>query len=395
MTTTPLTVLDLMPISSGSSAPAALRNSAALARNAEEFGYARYWMAEHHFNSGVAGTSPAVALAAVASYRTAFRPSAELDQPYVSVSADVVVAKTEAAARASAAAYGLWVRAIRTGQGAVPFPAPEQTRAHVWSDTDQRLVADRVDTQFVGTAAQVADQLEQLRDAADADELIVTTITHDHADRVRSYELLADEWRQRRLLSVPVRSTVAEENQPPMTLLGSSPASARLAGSLGLPYAYAHDINALATVESLDAYRSSFRPSTCSSRPYAVLAALVFADDTDAAARELAAPFLAGQVHMRAGNLDALFPTPAQAEDFVFTPAQREWADDRLDRQLWGSLSRIRGQLTELFGATGADELMAVTVIHDHARRIRSHELLMAALGPSSPDRDHLDSIGA
>ena len=55
----------------------------------------------------------------------------------------------------------------------------------------------RVETQFVGSAARVADQLEQLRDPAGADELIITTITHDHADRVRSYELLAGEWANR------------------------------------------------------------------------------------------------------------------------------------------------------------------------------------------------------
>jgi alkanesulfonate monooxygenase SsuD/methylene tetrahydromethanopterin reductase-like flavin-dependent oxidoreductase (luciferase family) len=68
----------------------------------------------------------------------------------------------------------------------------------VWTDADRELVADRVETQFVGTAPQVADQLEQLRDAAGAHELIITTITHDHADRVRSYELLAQEWQRRK-----------------------------------------------------------------------------------------------------------------------------------------------------------------------------------------------------
>ena len=59
------------------------------------------------------------------------------------------------------------------------------------------LVADRTGTQFVGDPGQVADQLERLRDATEADELIITTITHDHADRVRSYQLLAEEWARR------------------------------------------------------------------------------------------------------------------------------------------------------------------------------------------------------
>jgi alkanesulfonate monooxygenase SsuD/methylene tetrahydromethanopterin reductase-like flavin-dependent oxidoreductase (luciferase family) len=376
MTTTPLTVLDLVPISSGSNATQALKNSIDLAQQTERLGYARYWFAEHHLNPGVAGTSPAVVLAltaaatstirlgsgavqmghrtalatveefglldalhpgrfdlglgrsggrprepkapalaggattvvggrtpngllipprfsvkhllgsprfamqktllqlphaepqnyteqvgdvlaliagtyrsvdgeeahvvpgegaaiqlwilgssggesaevagdnglrfaanyhvspatvleAVDGYRAAFRPSAVLDRPYVSVSADVVVAGTEAAARELATGYGLWVRSIRTAEGAIQFPTPEQARRHAWSDADRELVADRVDTQFVGTAGQVADQLERLRDATEADELIVTTITHDHADRVRSYQLLAQEWARR------------------------------------------------------------------------------------------------------------------------------------------------------------------------------------------------------
>jgi luciferase family oxidoreductase group 1 len=141
--------------------------------------------------------SPATVLEAVDGYRAAFAPSGELGRPYVSVSADVVVAGTEAAARELAAGYGLWVRSIRTGEGAIQFPAPEQARRHVWSEADRELVADRTGTQFVGTPRQVADQLERLRDATGADELIVTTITHDHADRVRSYQLLAEEWARR------------------------------------------------------------------------------------------------------------------------------------------------------------------------------------------------------
>lgn len=141
--------------------------------------------------------APATVLEAADGYRAAFRPSAELDRPYVAVSADVVVADDEATARELATGYGLWVRSIRTGEGAIPFPTPAETRRHPWSESDRQLVADRVDTQFVGTASKVADQLERLRDATEADELIITTITHDHRDRVHSYRLLADEWARR------------------------------------------------------------------------------------------------------------------------------------------------------------------------------------------------------
>ncbi len=141
--------------------------------------------------------SPATVLEAVDGYRAAFRPSAELSRPYVSVSADVVVAEDEVTARDLAAGYGSWVLSIRTGAGAIAFPSPAQARAHRWTDGDRALVADRLDTQFTGSPKQVADRLEQLRDATGADELVVTTITHDHADRVRSYQLLADEWHRR------------------------------------------------------------------------------------------------------------------------------------------------------------------------------------------------------
>jgi alkanesulfonate monooxygenase SsuD/methylene tetrahydromethanopterin reductase-like flavin-dependent oxidoreductase (luciferase family) len=141
--------------------------------------------------------NPSGVLEAAAAYRAAFEPSDELARPHVAVSADVVVADDEDTARELATGYGLWVRSIRTAEGAIPFPTPDEARAWDWSEEDRALVQDRIDTQFVGNAAQVADQLEVLQRAVGADELVVTTITHDHDDRVRSYELLAQEWARR------------------------------------------------------------------------------------------------------------------------------------------------------------------------------------------------------
>ncbi|WP_067460109.1 LLM class flavin-dependent oxidoreductase [Actinomadura macra] len=138
--------------------------------------------------------SPSNVLDAVNAYREAFVASKTLDEPYVVVSADVVVAPTDEEARHLATPYGLWVRSIRSGLGAIPFPTPAQAAAHEWSPEDLDLVADRIETQFVGAPATVAAKLETLRRVTGADELLVTTITHDHAHRVRSYELLAEEW---------------------------------------------------------------------------------------------------------------------------------------------------------------------------------------------------------
>ncbi|MFF0768586.1 LLM class flavin-dependent oxidoreductase [Nonomuraea wenchangensis] len=138
--------------------------------------------------------SPSSVLEAVTAYREAFKPSATLAEPYVMVSADVVVAADEAGARELAKGYDLWVRSIRTGAGAIPYPTAAEADAHVWTDDDRALVQDRLDTRFVGSPGQVADGLRVLRRVTGADELLVTTITHDHEDRVRSYELLADAW---------------------------------------------------------------------------------------------------------------------------------------------------------------------------------------------------------
>jgi alkanesulfonate monooxygenase SsuD/methylene tetrahydromethanopterin reductase-like flavin-dependent oxidoreductase (luciferase family) len=117
-----------------------------------------------------------------------------LPEPYVAVSVDVVVAENDDTARVLAAGYAPWVRSIRRAEGAIPFPTPEEAASFDWTDEDRALVADRIDTQFVGSPSTVAAKLRQLQEATGADELAITTITHDHADRVRSYELLAAEW---------------------------------------------------------------------------------------------------------------------------------------------------------------------------------------------------------
>jgi alkanesulfonate monooxygenase SsuD/methylene tetrahydromethanopterin reductase-like flavin-dependent oxidoreductase (luciferase family) len=130
----------------------------------------------------------------VDAYRKAFVPSDVLAEPHVLVSADVVVAEDDATARRLASPYGLWVHSIRSGRGAIPFPTPEEAEAHVWTDEERALVDDRVRTQFAGSPATVTEKLRVLQRATGADELLITTITHDHADRVRSLELLAQAW---------------------------------------------------------------------------------------------------------------------------------------------------------------------------------------------------------
>jgi alkanesulfonate monooxygenase SsuD/methylene tetrahydromethanopterin reductase-like flavin-dependent oxidoreductase (luciferase family) len=138
--------------------------------------------------------SPATALSAARAYREAFVPSADLERPYLAVSADVVVGPDDETARHAAAGYAEWVRSIRCGEGAIPFPDPLEASLRDWTPEDEALVHDRVASQIVGSPGTVVQGLARLQEATHADELIVTTITHSHQDRVRSYALLARAW---------------------------------------------------------------------------------------------------------------------------------------------------------------------------------------------------------
>ena len=136
--------------------------------------------------------TPATALDAVDAYRAAFRPSAALAEPYVVVSADVVVADDTETAQYLASSYGHWVYSIRAGGGAVPYPDPGTVQP--LTDDQLEVVKDRTATQFVGDADEVADKLASLQRVTGADELVVTSVTHDHGDRLHSHELLAKRW---------------------------------------------------------------------------------------------------------------------------------------------------------------------------------------------------------
>ncbi|GAB2673121.1 LLM class flavin-dependent oxidoreductase [Nocardia goodfellowii] len=136
--------------------------------------------------------APGTALDAVESYRAAFQPSAQLAEPYVVVSADVVVAETDTAAKHLASTYGHWVHGIRSGAGAPEYPDPG-TAGPLTAD-QARLVADRTTTQFVGSPNTVSERLAALQRVSGADELLVTSVTHAHADRLESHRLLAEAW---------------------------------------------------------------------------------------------------------------------------------------------------------------------------------------------------------
>jgi alkanesulfonate monooxygenase SsuD/methylene tetrahydromethanopterin reductase-like flavin-dependent oxidoreductase (luciferase family) len=132
-------------------------------------------------------------LDAVEAYRRAFRPGA-LAEPHVIVSADVLVADTSAEAERIGRGYAEWVHSIRAGQGAIAYPHPDDALAAPYPADLLEVVGDRLDTRFAGDAETVVERLDTLQRVTGADELLLTTITHDPADRTRSFALLADAW---------------------------------------------------------------------------------------------------------------------------------------------------------------------------------------------------------
>ncbi|MCM0616064.1 LLM class flavin-dependent oxidoreductase [Paenarthrobacter sp. TYUT067] len=138
--------------------------------------------------------APAGVLDSIAEYRAHFEPSAALREPHVIVSADVLVAPDERQAQRLARGYEHWVHGIRSGHGAIPYPSPDDALELTLDAEAKDLIKDRLDTRFVGDPHQVSEGLRTLQRATGAQELLITTIAHDPADRQNSYQLLAEAW---------------------------------------------------------------------------------------------------------------------------------------------------------------------------------------------------------
>jgi luciferase family oxidoreductase group 1 len=137
----------------------------------------------HHFSSR--NTLPAVEL-----YRNSFRPSATLSEPYLMLGAAVVCAETDERAEWLAAPSELTFLSLRRGRP-IPLPSPEEAAEYPYSDLDRELIAERMGSTIIGSPETVRKGLEKLAGDTGADEIMITTAVHGHADRVRSYELVA------------------------------------------------------------------------------------------------------------------------------------------------------------------------------------------------------------
>ena len=160
----------------------------------------------------------------------------------------------------------------------------------------------------------------------------------------------------------------------PIWILGSSLFGAQLAAAMGLPYAYAAHFSPGNLTQALEIYRARFKPSAQLERPYAMIGISAIAAETDAAAHHLFTSSQQAFTNMVRGMRGKLQP-PIEDIEAYWLPGERAQVEALLGRAVVGSVETVRNNLANLVKETGADELMIVSAIYDHAARLRSYEL--------------------
>lgn len=363
--TTPLSVLDLSPFGYGQTPADGLRASIALARSVERLGYARYWLAEHHLNPGVAGAAPHVLLALIAAATTKIR---------VGTAATIIgnyspLQVVEAAGIVAALHPGRVDLGIgRSGSSRAPATPP------AGSPVDR--VVDRLllpgARPFVFDAARFVAQARLLRRAeGDADRF--------EQDVLDILSLIAGDYVAPE--GVPIHATPAQGEDIEVWIHGSTAGpSAQLAGRLGLPFGANYHVAPAFVLDAAEEYRRAFQPGV-RDQPYVTVSVDVLVADTDAVARRLSAGYGRWVHSIRAGDGAIPFPEPAWATANPLTDLEADVVRDRLATQFVGSPERVAERLEILRRATGADELLVTSITHDPAERERSYALLADAWG--------------
>jgi luciferase family oxidoreductase group 1 len=328
----PLSVLDVAPVSEGSTPGDALRNSLDLAPRVERLGFHRYWVAEHHNMPGIASSAPAVLLAHVASVTST----------------------------------------IRVGSGGVMLPNHSSLVVAEQFGMLEALHPGRVDL-GIGRAPGT-DQLTALalrRAPATAEDF--------PEQLIELFGYFDGRWPPEHPFGT-ITATPGLGNRPAIWMLGSSDYGAHAAGVLGLPYSFAHHFASANTIVAVRTYREAFRPGGSIEEPYLMLGVSVVCADTDEHARWLAAPGELSFVRVRSGR-PGRFPTPEEAAAYEYSAREQALLSQRMGSQIVGGPETVRDDLIALADRTNADELIITTAVHAHADRVRSYELIAAAVG--------------
>jgi luciferase family oxidoreductase group 1 len=332
-----LSVLDQSPVAEGSSGSQALQNTLDLARTVDALGFHRYWVAEHHGGPSLAGASPEVLIGPLAAATEHLRVgSGGVMLPHYS---PLKVAES------FSILAGLTPGRIDLGVGRAAGTDPMTTQA-LQRDREHRLPDD--------FPAQLAELLAYLDDDFPAGHPLA-----------------------RLSAALPGRGEDPGDGPQPW-LLGSSAQSAIWAAELGLPYAVADFINAEAAPNA-QLYRERFRPSTRLAQPQVIAAIWTIVADTDAEAQRLASSAQMTFSLLRRGRLIPV-PTVETALRFL-----KHEGMDAGRRGIVGAPDAVRAGLEQRASEYGAEEVMAVTITHDHGARRRSYELLADTFGLAAP----------
>jgi luciferase family oxidoreductase group 1 len=329
----PLSILDLAPVAAGSPPGEALHNTIDLARAAEGWGYHRYWLAEHHNLPAMACPSP-----------------------------EIMIGQVAAA-----------TRRIRVGSGGIMLPNHSALRIAEAFQVLEALFPGRIDLGLGRAPGSDPVAAYALRRGMQSSEDFPSQVAELVAFSGGGFP---DDH--------PFRSVAAEPrgvSLPPLWILGSSDFGARMAAALGVGFAFARHMNPRGADEVMHLYREGFRPSEALDEPRAILAVSSVCADTDERAEALASSMALAVLRIRGGRPSAL-PPPEEAMAYQPNEAEADQLRRYRRAQVVGSPERVGDEIAALVERTAADEVMALTMVHDHLERLRSYELLAGILGP-------------
>ncbi|WP_113907720.1 LLM class flavin-dependent oxidoreductase [Aliidiomarina celeris] len=317
-----LSILDLAPITEESNARESLLQSADLAKHAEQWGYHRFWMAEHHNMTGIASAATAVALAYIGSQTST----------------------------------------IRIGAGGIMLPNHAPLIAAEQFGTLAALYPDRVDLGLGRAPGTDGATLRALR----RDYTTADNFPHDVQELLM---YLDDPKPGQAIKAVPGMSS-----KVPVWILGSSMFGAQLAAQLGLPYAFASHFAPDYLHVALEAYYQNFKPSRYLDKPYAMAAVNVFAADTEQAAKRMKSSMQLQFMALRQGNPGKL-PAPVDNIENTVDPSALAAANHALKYTACGTPEQVHEYLAKFAQASGVQEIMLTCHAYDHQARLRSFEI--------------------
>ena len=322
----PFCVLDLSPILEGGTAADALKNTLDLARHAEQLGYQRYWVAEHHNMPGIASAATVVVMGHVAA----------------------------------------GTRTIRVGSGGIMLPNHAPLVVAEQFGTLESLFPGRIDL--------------GLGRAPGTDMLTSRALRRDLNTNAEQFPQDVEELRAYFADAQPgagqaIRAVPGTGLKVPLWILGSSLFGAQVAAILGLPFAFASHFAPEALLPALEIYRRYFKPSQQLGKPHVMVAANIIAADSDAEARRLFTSLQQSFVKLRRGTPGKLGPPIDDIATWA-APVELAGLKHSLVYSFVGSPTTVSAGVKSFLELTQADELIVSGHIFDHHARRHSYELV-------------------